>query len=112
MRRSRRYRNPPVTLEILDEHHELAATPLSCFDLSAVGVYLHTSFLLLPGEKIHLRIRLSSTLRPIDVLGEVVRAETGGDGLSPGMGIAFREVAESDSTALKQFLLRRFLSNA
>lgn len=111
-RSSRRYRNPPVTLEVLDEHHKQAVSRLSCFDLSAVGVYLHTSYLLFPGEKIKLRIRISSTLRPIDVLGEVVRVEAGGGGLSPGMGVAFREISEPDSTALKQFLLRRFLSNA
>jgi hypothetical protein len=109
-RRSRRFRHPPVTLEIVDENRQ--ATPLSCFDLSAVGVYLHSSFLLQPGEQMQLRIRVPNRRRPIDVLGEVVRVETGENGLFPGMGIAFRKILEADATALKQFLLRRFLSNA
>jgi len=85
---------------------------LSCFDLSAVGVYIHSDYLLSRGETLQLRIRVPFRHRPIDVLGEVVRVETGEWGLPPGMGVAFREIAETDSAALKQFLLRRFLSNA
>ena len=87
-------------------------TSLRCFDLSAVGVYLHSELLLTKGDTIELRIRIPDRHRPIDIVGEVVRVETGDRGLAPGMGIAFREIADTDAAALNQFLLRRFLSNA
>ena len=89
----------------------MAGIRLRCFDLSAVGVYFHTDLLLNPGERVQLRMRIPYRYRPIHVVGEVVRVETGKRGIAPGMGIAFREIAETDSTALKQFLSRRFLSN-
>lgn len=99
-----------MSLEILCDNTHAAS--LRCFDLSAVGVYLHSDFLLAKGDTIEIRVRIPDRHRPIDIVGEVVRVETGDRGLAPGMGIAFREIADTDAAALNQFLLRRFLSNA
>ena len=96
-------------MEILSD--DGTAVPMSCFDLSAVGAYLHSDYLFSLGETIRLRIRIASKPRAIDIRGEVVRVETGENGLAPGMGIAFRKIADRDSDELKQFLLRRFLTH-
>ena len=107
--RSRHFRKQQVTLEIIDD--KMNVMPFDCFDISPVGAYLHSEFLLMPGDEVQLRLRLSCRFRPIQITGEVVRVEMGEDGLPPGMGIAFRDIAKQDSDVLKQFLLRRFLGN-
>ena len=107
-RASRRRRNPSLTLEIVGEDESV---PMSCFDLSAVGAYLHSEYLFCLGDSIRLRIRISGRPRPIDIGGEVVRVETGENGLVPGMGVAFRQIAKQDSDDLRQFLMRRFLTH-
>ena len=107
--RGRRSGIPHIQLEMVDDEDN--AMPFDCFDLSPVGAYLHSEFLLLPGDRVTLRLRLDYQHRPLEVEGEVVRVETGDDGLPPGMGIAFREMAQRDSIKLKQFLFRRFLCN-
>lgn len=108
-RAARRHRNPSVTLEIVAE--ESGGIPLSCFDLSAVGAYLHSDYLFCLGESLHLRIRIADRPLPIDIEGEVIRVETGENGLVPGMGIAFRKIGKQDAEALKRFLMRRFLTH-
>ena len=107
--RARRIRKRDVALEIID--NEMNVMPFSCFDLSSVGAYLHSNYLLMKGDEIHLRLRLSQGRPAIEIKGEVVRVETGEDGLPPGMGIAFREIAKQNSNELKQFLMRRFLGD-
>ncbi len=106
---SRRVGIPHIQLDIVDDEDN--AMPFDCFDLSPVGVYLHSDYLLLQGDRVTIRLRLDFQHRPIEVEGEVVRVETGEDGLAPGMGIAFREMGRRDSNKLKQFLFRRFLCN-
>jgi hypothetical protein len=108
-RSHRRYRDQTIAVEIITE--DLGALPYECFDISPVGTYLHTEFLLVPGDEVNLKIRLSARHQPMDVVGEVVRVETGENGLQPGIGIAFTKIAKTDSKELKQFLMRRFLSN-
>ncbi len=107
-RASRRHRNPPVTLEIIGEGD---FAPLSCFDISAVGAYLHSDYLYCLGESIRLRVRIAGRPRAIDITGEVVRVETGETGLVPGMGIAFRQIDKQDADDLRQFLMRRILTH-
>ena len=107
-RASRRRRNPSLTLEIVGEDESV---PMSCFDLSAVGAYLHSEYLFCLGDSIRLRIRISGRPRPIDIGGEVVRVETGENGLVPGMGVAFRQIGKQDSDDLREFLMRRFLTH-
>ena len=108
-RAARRHRNPPLTLEIVAE--EGGGIPLSCFDLSAVGAYLHSDYLFCLGESVRLRIRIADRPLPIDITGEVVRVETGESGLVPGMGIAFRKISKQDSDELRRFLMRRVLTH-
>ncbi|MCP4600559.1 MAG: hypothetical protein GY847_08520 [Proteobacteria bacterium] len=97
-------------VEIIDEHEN--ATPFEHFELNIIGVYLYSDFLLFPGDKVHLRIKLSSCLRPIHAIGEVVRAETGNERLMPGMGVAFKNMDNSDQKELERFLMiRRFLGH-
>jgi Tfp pilus assembly protein PilZ len=96
-------------LEIVEE--EGSGVPLSCFDLSAGGAYLHSDYLFCLGESIRLRIRIADRPLPIDIEGEVIRVETGENGLVPGMGIAFRKIGKQDSDELRRFLMRRFLTH-
>jgi PilZ domain len=108
-RRGRREHSGSVSVEAVDRHGD--AMPFDCFDLSAVGIYLHTDFLLCPGEEIQLRLRLPMRFRPLEIAGEVVRAETGEGGLQPGIGVAFRTISRTDQEELGRFLMRRFLGH-
>jgi len=97
-------------VEVLDEHGQ--AVPYDCFDLSAVGMYLHSDLLLTEGERLALRITLPGGSRPVDVRGEVVRADIG-DGLRrSGMGVAFRNLSEEAREKLRGYVARRFVRHA
>lgn len=97
-------------VEVLDEHGQ--AVPYDCFDLSAVGMYLHSDLLLTEGERLALRITLPGGSRPVDVRGVVVRADIG-DGLRlSGMGVAFRNLSEEAREELRGYVARRFVRHA
>jgi len=99
-----------ASVEVIDEQGQ--AIPFECFDLSAVGMYLHSDLLLTEGERLHLQITLPGGARPIAVRGEVVRAEIG-DGLRrSGMGVAFRNVSEEARGELRRYVARRFARHA
>ncbi|MCP4599789.1 MAG: hypothetical protein GY847_04485 [Proteobacteria bacterium] len=103
---SRRTRTKQATIEILDDH--LAAASFDHFELKADQVYLHSDFLLCPGDEVLLHISLSTCREPLNAIGVVVRAETGDDGLRPGMAVSFTEMKDSDRHELKRFLSRRY----
>ncbi len=105
-RRSRRHRTESVSVLLAQERGEAVA--FDCFDLSSVGLYIHSNYLLCPGERVRIEVGFSSRLRPVIIAGEVVRAEMGdAHGLTPGMGIAFREISPGDRIELERFLARR-----
>jgi c-di-GMP-binding flagellar brake protein YcgR len=95
---------------VVDEHGQ--AVPYDCFDLSAVGMYLHSDLLLTEGERLAMRITLPGGVRPVSVRGEVVRAEIG-DGLRrSGMGVAFRNLSDEAREELRGYVARRFMRHA
>jgi hypothetical protein len=97
-------------VEVMDEHGQ--AVPYDCFDLSAVGMYLHSDLLLTEGERLALRITLPGGAGPVSVNGVVVRAEIG-DGLRrSGMGVAFRDLSEDARDELRGYVARRFVRHA
>jgi hypothetical protein len=97
-------------VEVVDEHGQ--TVPYDCFDLSAVGMYLHSDLLLTEGERLVLRITLPGGSRPVAVRGEVVRADIG-DGLRrSGMGVAFRNLSEEAREELRGYVARRFVRHA
>ncbi len=108
-RSHRRFRDQRVSVSVVDD--ELGDIQFDCLNISPVGVYLRTDFLLLPGDEVNLRIGITPWHRPFDVTGKVIRVDTGETGLPPGMGIAFHRIATTDSKELKLFLMRRFLSH-
>jgi len=104
-RRSEELRDALV--EVLDEHGQ--AVPYDCFDLSAVGMYLHSDLLLTEGERLALRITLPGALRPVAVRGEVVRADIGDGERRSGMGVAFRSLSDEAREELRGYVARRFV---
>ena len=103
---SRRTRTKQATIEILNDH--IAAISFDHFELNADQVYLYSDFLLCPGDEVRLQIGLSSCHYPLNAIGEVVRAETGDDGLRPGMAVSLTEMKDADRHELKRFLSRRY----
>jgi hypothetical protein len=97
-------------VEVLDEHGQ--AVPYDCFDLSAVGMYLHSDLLLTEGERLALRITLPGAARPVAVRGEVVRADIGDGERRPGMGVAFRSLSDEAREELRGYVARRFVRHA
>lgn len=95
-----------LTIELIDESGR--TIPFDCFDLSAVGVYLYSDLLLSPGEIVHLKLTLPWSTRPVQVRGEVVRAEPEDGVQSPGMGVAFRDLGTEVELELKRYVARRF----
>jgi hypothetical protein len=94
-------------VEVIDEHGQ--AIPYDCFDLSAVGIYLHSDLLLTEGERLSMRIALPGSRHPLSVDGEVVRADIG-DGLRrSGMGVAFRSLSDEARDVLRGYVSRRFV---
>lgn len=85
------------------------AVPFDRFDLSAVGVYLYSDFLLSVGEEIGLRLRLPFSPRAVEVSGRVVRAQVGDEQQPAGMGVAFRDLDPGLRRELRDFIARRFL---
>jgi len=96
-----------VKIVVLDESGQ--TVPFDCFDISAVGVYLHSDLLLTEGERLKLELTLPSAVRPVHISGEVVRADTGDGYHAPGMGIAFRGIAPDVKEQLKSYVAKRFL---
>jgi hypothetical protein len=97
-------------VEVVDEHGQ--AIPYECFDLSAVGMYLHSDLLLTEGERLSLRISLPGCVHPLSVDGEVVRAEIGDELRRAGMGVAFRNLSEEAREILRGYVARRFVRHA
>lgn len=97
-------------VEVLDEHGQ--SVPYECFDLSAVGMYLHSDLLLTEGERLQLRITLPGGSRPVVVRGVVVRAEDGDGPRRSGMGVAFRNLSEEAREELRGYVARRFVRHA
>ena len=96
-----------AVVEVIDEHGQ--AIPYDCFDLSSVGIYLHSDLLLTEGERLSLRIALPGCRHPVSVDGEVVRADIG-DGLRrSGMGVAFRSLSDEARDVLRGYVSRRFV---
>ena len=104
--KSRRTRTKQATVEILND--QIAAISFAHFELKADQVYLHSDFLLCPGDEVYIQIGLSSCHYPLNAIGEVVRAETGDDGLRPGMAVSLTEMKDADRHELKRFLSRRY----
>ncbi len=98
-----------ATIEIIIENERVGFA--ICSDLSSVGAYIRSDYLFCVGEQFNIRLYLASRIKPMEILGEVIRVETGETGMAPGMGIAFRRISKQDSDELKQFLLRRFLTH-
>lgn len=96
-----------VKIVVLDESGQ--TVPFDCFDISAVGVYLHSDLLLTEGERLKLELTLPSAIRPVHISGEVVRADTGDGYHAPGMGIAFRGIAPDVKEQLKSYVAKRFM---
>ncbi|MCU0665333.1 MAG: PilZ domain-containing protein [Myxococcota bacterium] len=107
-RLSRRHRRTQAGVEVIRDGD---AMPFECFDLSAVGLYLHAELLLDLGENVELRIDLPGRPRPISAKGQVIRAQTDNDGMGAGMGVAFREISRQDQACLERYLMRRFLGH-
>jgi hypothetical protein len=104
---ARRDRMDDVYLELLlGAGHSV---PFDCFDLSAVGVYLYSDFLLTEGDDISLLIRLPFSPRAVEVSGRVVRAQVGDEQQPAGMGVAFRDLDAGLRQDLRDFIARRFL---
>lgn len=104
----RRQRRARAGVEVLRDGD---AVPFDCFDLSAVGLYLHADLLFDLGEAMELRIALPDQPRPILAQGQVVRVQTDSDGMGAGMGVAFREISPQDQARLERYLMRRFLGH-
>lgn len=102
-RRGRRERSERVSIEFVDDLGGLV--PFTSFDLSSLGVYLHSDLLLSPGEEVQLLISLPALAQPLHVRGEVIRSDVGSELRAPGMGVAFRGLGDED-----QLLLTRFVS--
>lgn len=99
-----------AVVEVLDEGGQ--AIPYECFDLSSVGIYLHSELLLTEGERLSLRIALPGSRHPVSVDGVVVRADIG-DGLRrAGMGVAFRSLSDEARDVLRGYVSRRFVRHA
>ncbi len=105
---SGRHRRTPVRMEMIEDGNTIA---VSCFELSAVGAYLYSDYLYCEGDFVELRLHTAFGRHPIEIVGEVIRVETGESGLMPGMGIAFKQISKQDSDELKHYLLRRFLTH-
>jgi hypothetical protein len=106
----RRDRLEDVYLElVLGAGH---AVPFERFDLSTVGVYLYSDFLLSEGEDVCLKIRLPFSPRAVEVAGRVVRAQEGDEQQPAGMGVAFRDVDNGLRQELREFVARRFFRRA
>jgi len=106
----RRDRLGDVSLElILGAGH---AVPFERFDLSAVGVYLYSDFLLSEGEDVSLSLRLPYSPRAVEIAGRVVRAQTGDQQQPAGMGVAFRDLDNGVRRDLREFVARRFCRRA
>lgn len=99
-----------VKIEVLDESGQ--TIPFDCFDISAVGVYLHSDLLLTEGERLDLKLTLPSAVRAVSIRGEVVRADTGDGFHAPGMGIAFRGIAPEVREQLRSYVARRFVRHS
>ena len=99
-----------VSIELVDEQGDSVA--FDCFDLSAVGVYLHSDLLLFEGEELLLRLSLPSSRRPFSVKGKVVRADVGDSQGSPGMGVAFCDIGHDAKEQLRCYVARRFVRHA
>ena len=109
-RLSRRERPKVDLVEMVDDHSN--AVFFDHFEISSTGIYLCSDFLLCPGDEITLKLTLSGRWEPLEVVGEVVRAETGDDGLRPGMSIVFKEMDRKDRSTLERFLARRVIPDA
>ncbi|HUT76867.1 MAG TPA: PilZ domain-containing protein, partial [Polyangia bacterium] len=106
----RRDRLEDVRLElVLGAGH---AVPFDRFDLSAVGVYLYSDFLLSEGEEVSLSIRLPFSPRAVEIAGRVVRAQVGDEQQSAGMGVVFRDLDAGMRQELREFIARRFIRRA
>jgi len=108
--RSAGHRLEDVRLElVLGAGH---AVPFDRFDLSAVGVYLYSDFLLSEGEEVSLSIRLPFSPRAVEIAGRVVRAQVGDEQQSAGMGVVFRDLDAGMRQELREFIARRFIRRA
>lgn len=105
----RRHRRTQVGIEVLRNGESM---PFDCFDLSALGLYLHSELLFDLGEIVDLRIALPNQPWPIQATGEIIRVQIDEDGMGAGMGVAFREISGQDQTYLERYLMRRFLGHA
>ena len=99
-----------TVVEAMDENGQ--AIPYDCFDLSTVGMYLHSDLLLTEGERLSLRISLPGCRHPLSVDGEVVRADTGDELRCSGMGVAFRNLSDEARDVLRGYVARRFVRHA
>lgn len=99
-----------VSIELVDEQGDVMA--FDCFDLSAVGVYLHSDLLLFEGEELLLRLSLPSSRRPFSVKGKVVRADVGDGQGNAGMGVAFCDIGHDAREQLRCYVARRFVRHA
>jgi hypothetical protein len=105
----RRHRRTQAGIEVLRNGESM---PFDCFDLSAVGLYLHSELLFDLGEIVDLHIALPNQPWPIRATGEIIRVQIDEDGMGAGMGVAFREISRQDQTYLERYLMRRFLGHA
>lgn len=106
----RREREKSATVELLYEQDNNIS--FEHFELSSTGIYVHSDYLLCPGDRVTIGLKLSTCGEPLEITGEVVRAETGNDGLRPGMSILFRDMARKERGALEHFLIRRITAHA
>ncbi len=109
-RKSSRRSLEDVSIELVDDQGYSMA--FDCFDLSAVGVYLHSDLLLFEGEELLLRLSLPSSRRPFSVKGKVVRADVGDGKGSAGMGVAFCDMGHDAREQLRCYVARRFVRHA
>jgi len=72
-------------------------------DLSRLGLFLRSDYLDTPGAEVIIDLDLPGSVRPLRLLGEVVRVETRPD--RSGMGIRFGTMAEDTRRPLANFMI-------
>jgi hypothetical protein len=106
----RRDRPKSASVELIDEQGNV--TLFDHFELSSTGVYLHSDYLLCTGDPVALELTLSGCPHPLEITGEIIRAETGNDGLRPGMRVIFKNMLRDARSELERFLIRRVIADA
>ena len=77
-------------------------------NISDNGLFLHSKQPFEKGHRLHLRLTLPGSMRPLHVMGEVMWVHRGGVGnpTLPGVGLRFQYLSGEHRTVLDDFLQR------